>query len=216
MREFSSFSSNEIVKPSTLDTGSFDPDKRIDVNRQTDIKSQTGYDVDKRVVVNDKIGVFEAGIPDTFYTSWEQRESCFPIDGEWQGEVGNSKFISNNSETNVELAKYGLNGIEYKNGVPDFSKCSLLNCKIEHMTPDKETNLKNFSKELVDKGEFSNKREVLDFKHKNGLAFHECSDTHTCQFVPTKIHQTFTHTGGRLECKIRDIAEGNGGTKFDD
>ena len=54
MREISSFSSSEIVKPSTLDTGSFDPDKRIDVNRQIDNNSIEGYNVDKRVDATEK------------------------------------------------------------------------------------------------------------------------------------------------------------------
>lgn len=49
MREFSSFSSSEIVKPTTLDTGSFDPDKRIDLHRQIDRNSVEGYNVDKKL-----------------------------------------------------------------------------------------------------------------------------------------------------------------------
>ncbi len=214
--EIKSISSSEISKPSVSDNKSFDPDKRIDVNQKQETKENSGYDVDKRVETSDKTDASETGIPDKFYTSWEQREGNLPTDGEWTGEVGNSKFVSNNADTNVELAKFGLNGIEYKNGVPDFSKCSILTCKIEQMTPDLETNFKSFSKELVDKGDFGNKREVLEFKHNNGVAFHECSDTHTCQFVPIKIHQTFTHTGGRFECKMRDLANGKGGTTFDD
>ena len=57
MSEFSSFSKSEIVKPSTLDTSSFDPDKRIDVNRQIDRNSVEGYDVDKRVDVAENNGI---------------------------------------------------------------------------------------------------------------------------------------------------------------
>ena len=52
MREFSSASSSEIVKPTTLETGSFDPDKRVDVNRQIDRGYSEGYDVDKRLDFN--------------------------------------------------------------------------------------------------------------------------------------------------------------------
>ena len=54
MREFSSASSSEILKPTTLDTGSFDPDKRVDVNRQIERGYSEGYDVDKRVDVSEK------------------------------------------------------------------------------------------------------------------------------------------------------------------
>lgn len=49
MREFSSFSASEIVKTTALDTVVFDPDKRIDLNRQIDRNSSEGYNVDKRV-----------------------------------------------------------------------------------------------------------------------------------------------------------------------
>ena len=51
------------------------------------------------------------------------------VRGHWTGERGNSRFIPNeNSEHGKEvsdtLEKYGLEGIEYKDGVPDFSECS--------------------------------------------------------------------------------------------
>lgn len=158
----------------------------------------------------------ETGIPEKFYTSLEQREALLPKSGEWTGKPGESKFISGNSETNKELAKFGLDGIEYHNGVPDFSKCSVVSERIDDMTPDEGTNIGNFYKKLVEEGKFDSEREAKAFKQENGLAFHECADTHTCQLIPEKIHQTFTHIGGRLECRLRDLSEGIGGFKFDE
>ena len=49
MREFSSVSSSEIAKPTALDTRTFNPDKRIDANRQFDRNLSAGYNVDKRL-----------------------------------------------------------------------------------------------------------------------------------------------------------------------
>lgn len=159
---------------------------------------------------------YETGIPDKFYSTIEERQEQLPKDGKWLGEPGNSKFISNDAETNKELAKYGLDGIEYKNGVPDFSKCSIITEKIDKMTPDIAINEKNFCAKLVEKGYFENKCEAREFRKEQSVAFHECADTHTCQLVPLKIHQTFTHKGGRFECRKRDEIEGIGGPKFDE
>lgn len=69
------------------------------------------------------------------------------VRGHWTGERGNSRFIPNeNSEHGKEvsdtLKKYGLEGIEYKDGVPDFSECSEETVEIS-MT---ENRSKNFSK----------------------------------------------------------------------
>ncbi len=43
---------NEVSKPSA-ESNSYDPDKRIDVNRNQDSKNNTGYDPDKRVEKNE-------------------------------------------------------------------------------------------------------------------------------------------------------------------
>lgn len=160
--------------------------------------------------------VKDTGIPDKFYSTKEQRKIHLPTEGKWTEEPGNSKFISNDFETNKELAKWALDGIEYKNNVPDFSKCAVLSAKIDTMATDRNVNAREFYGKLCEKGYFDSKREAKEFKQNNKLEFHECSDTHTCQLVPEKIHQTFTHVGGRFECSIRDAKEGIGGPKFDE
>lgn len=45
--------SSEINKPSISDNKTYDPDKRIDVNKKQDTKDNSGYDVDKRVNVTE-------------------------------------------------------------------------------------------------------------------------------------------------------------------
>lgn len=221
MTDIKPLTSNEVSKPFASENKFFDPDKRIDVSQIPDSKQASDYDVDKRV---DRESVdsretsemrSETGIPDRFYSSWEQRKEMLPQNGEWTGDPGNSKFISYDAETNAELAKYGLDGIEYKNGVPDFSKCSVYTCRIENMTHKIQDNYSEFINEAVKKGDFNTQMEVDDFKRNNGLRFHECSDTHTCQLVPQKIHETFLHTGGRFECRIRDGVGEKGGFNFD-
>ena len=66
------------------------------------------------------------------------------VRGHWTGERGNSRFIPDeNSERGKEvkdtLEKYGLDGIEYKDGVPDFSECSEETVEIS-MTEKRENN----------------------------------------------------------------------------
>lgn len=51
MIDIKSITSNEVNKSSVSDIKSFDPDKRLDVNKQQDSKSCAGYNVDKRVDV---------------------------------------------------------------------------------------------------------------------------------------------------------------------
>lgn len=158
----------------------------------------------------------ETGLPEKFYSKKEDREMYLPQEGKWEGEVGDSKFILDNKEVNQELKKYHLDGIEYKNCVPDFSKCSEVTTKIDKITPDLVTNFKEFSKKLVAEGKFASEREVLEFKQKNNLQFHECSDMKTCQLVPISIHEAFKHTGGRFEAREYEKVHGKKGVKFDE
>lgn len=44
--------------------------------------------------------------------------------GKWDGERGESKFIPNDQEIKAKLAERGLEGIDYKDGIPGFSEVS--------------------------------------------------------------------------------------------
>ena len=52
----------------------------------------------------------------------------------WQGSAGNSTMIpkDENSAISKELQKYGISGIEYKNGNPDFSPISCFNIQFNY------------------------------------------------------------------------------------
>ncbi len=144
-----------------------------------------------------------------YYTTEKERMDQVPKNGgEWTGEPGNSKFKAYDESVNKVLAEYGLDGIEYKNGVPDFSKCAVETVKIDNMTSIREKNFDQFYKICAEKWNAQNKnvkpRDVKEFIKENGLTIHECSDMKTCQLVPTRIHETFRHAGGVMECKKRD------------
>lgn len=143
-----------------------------------------------------------------YYTTFEERMEHMPKDGEWTGKPGDSKFKTYNEEVNKVLEKYGLDSIEYKDGIPDFSKCAVVSVEIDNMTSDLVTNYKQFCKKCAEnwseEGKTVTPRDVADFKTANNLEFHECSDMRTCQLVLDKVHECFTHTGGRMECRKRE------------
>ncbi len=165
------------------------------------------------------------------YTSYKERCDRTPRDnsdkGAWEGARGESSFIP--SETTSEgkavkekLAEYGLKGIEYKNGEPDFSKCAETTVKIDHMTENRRDYYDN---QKLEKGNFTqadikcaeawNKQQkdgktnwtqedVSKWRDENNFVWHERCDTKTMDLAPREIHEYFKHSGGCAECKARD------------
>ena len=135
------------------------------------------------------------------------------VRGHWTGERGNSRFIPNeNSEHGKEvsdtLEKYGLEGIEYKDGVPDFSECSEETVEIS-MTEKRENNFGKADAECAKKWNECAKdgktdwtaNDVREYMKDHDLTWHECPDCKTCQMVPRNIHSYYTHSGGIAERK---------------
>ncbi|URZ02830.1 HNH endonuclease [Clostridium felsineum] len=112
----------------------------------------------------------------------------------------------------------GIDGIEYRNGVPDFTPVSKANIEIEHMvggklkmgTKARGINFVQADKKLAEKlnnspelarkfgmepGEISVK-DIRNFRKKNKYTWHELNDCKTIQFVPSKINNAFGHVGG--------------------
>lgn len=225
----------ENPKPDAV-TG-FNPDKRVDVNKQLgEVKSESkGFDPDKRVEIGEvdsrSIEENKGFDPDKrvegehiYYTTLDERIGRTPVDsinGTWTGDRGFSKFVpSDNTEKGraaiAKLAEYGLDGIEYKNGEPDYSKCSVATVRIEGMT---ELRPKNFDKADAKLAEQWNNekrdgrtdwidKDVCDYRQANKLSWHERCDTKTMDLVHRDIHgndtSVFIHSGGVAECKARD------------
>lgn len=153
--------------------------------------------------------------------------------GKWTGDIGKSKFIPNdNTEAGRaakdELAKYGMDGVRYKNGEPDFSKCSEITVKIDYMTEYRPDNFSQADRECADKWNEISKdgrtdwtqSEVKAWRIENKYTWHERCDTKTMDLISRKIHNTdaqiFTHSGGCSECRIRDMKEMDKGGIFDE
>lgn len=183
-------------------------DQRIDITAVgSSTKLERSFDPDERVEI--------------LYSTPEQRKEIAGKTGKeyarFEGETGNSRCYPNletgkGREVGEKLAEFGQKFIEYRNGVADFSPVSRETVTIEGMTADRTQNFRKavdcvvekWNSEKRDGGDDWKPSDVKKWKRENNLEFHEDSDMKTCQFVPKEVHQAFRHTGGRLECSIRD------------
>lgn len=190
-------------------------DRRLDVSMpQNEIRSSETYSPDARA--------------DGLYTTYKERIDRVPAsDNEtvkWEGEKGESLCIPR-SDTQAgrdlasELRKFNVDGIEYRNGIPDFSPVALESVGIKNLTDNRYKNF-NQARDAVARKWNAEKREgrtdwtrddVEKWQDENDLVIHECSDLRTCQFVPRDIHGNYSHTGGVCEYKEKKKIIANGG-----
>jgi len=173
-----------------------------------------------------------------FYSTREERigkTRSYRSDlGSWSGERGDSIYRLNERgpkevKANSILKSKGLDGISYKDGIPDFSKVAEATVRIPYMTSNRSSNFEQADRALAAKWNIEAKsgkndwiaRDVKNYR-KGGdetLSWHERSDCETMDLVPYCVHDSFDHSGGVMECKIRESASTNvkyRGVKFDD
>lgn len=175
-------------------------------------------------------------IQEGFISSYKERLDYVPrenstnVRGQWSGERGESLFVPNSEYKEGQgaaqkLEEYQLDGIEYHDAVPDFSKCAEDSVEID-MTANRYNGNGNFEKASTACAEKWNSegyqgktnwtpRDVDNYRAEHNMTWHECPDRKTCQMVPREIHDFFTHTGGVFECK-KNIARDTVGGGFDD
>ena len=132
-----------------------------------------------------------------------------------------------------KLNEKGMDGIEYKNAEPDFSKCAEATVRIDDMTQNRDDYIGadgtikqgNFTQADIKCSEKWNAeardgksdwtaRDVYNWRHENKCSWHERCDTRTMDLVPFEIHSHCKHLGGVSECKVRDAV--NVGGEFDE
>lgn len=167
--------------------------------------------------------------PDGYYTSLEFRERYAPSrEANWDSSPGNSlcrpdATTEGGRAVKEELGRAGIEGIEYRDYIPDFAPVAKETVTIDNMTSKIETNKAQAYKALADRWSAEGhpdkegnpktdwtSRNVDEWKKENDLTFHECSDMKTCQFVPWDIHSYYRHSGGRSECAAKERLEGMG------
>ena len=162
-----------------------------------------------------------SSIENPLFSKLEERIKNTPLEGNgghWQGERGLSKWKPTDAKAKEKLAKYGQDGIEYKNGVPDFSKVSEQTVEIDNMSDSRPSNFEKsdakcaeaWNKEMRDGRSDWTARDVKNYRQENKLTWHERSDMKHCDLVSRDIHQNARHSGGVSECKLRDKVNGKG------
>jgi hypothetical protein len=222
---------NELhSKPETTDI----KNREIENSREIKLESDMSVKEAQSFIANLFDVLFDRN--NGYFTSPEARWGRTPTEerASWIKERGDSKCIpKTDTDSGIsakeKLAEYGLDGIEYKKGEPDFSPCAEVTIKIDGMTEnrddyrDKDGNLQqgNFSQADIKCAEQFNAeqkngkadwtpRDVKDWRQENKYSWHECCDTKTMQLVPYEIHSYFSHSGGVAECKARDNNTGGG------
>lgn len=131
--------------------------------------------------------------------------------GHWDGERGDSKWRPDrnvvpgkcnpdNKTWGEILDQYGIDGITFKDGEPDFSEISKGNVKIEPFSTDRSDNFDKADIELA-KQKGCTPEEVAKWRKENRYTWHECKDMSTMQKVPSEVHNNITHRGGISEAK---------------
>ena len=133
--------------------------------------------------------------------------------GEWSGEKGNSTWEPNRDEIPKRppgnektwgeiLDEHEIDGIEFKDGEPDFSTVSEGTVEIDDFTEDRNGNFtqadeklaEQWTKEAKDGKEWS-AQDVKDYRKENNLSWHERSDMKTLDLVPQEVHGNVPHSG---------------------
>lgn len=150
--------------------------------------------------------------------------NALPQNGDWTGEKGDSTWKPDRETTpdpenkkggnpdnqtwDKILDKYGIDGIEFRNGYPDFSNVSVGETKVEPFTDSRDKNFRQADEKLAEQWSNEKKdgkewtaRNVAEWRKENGYTWHECEDCKTMQLVPKEIHNNTPHSGGISEIK---------------
>ena len=150
-----------------------------------------------------------------FASSYEARINQTPAktnpNAQFEGARGES-LASLKPSTDPKLKQIldeaGIDGIQYKNGVPDFAPVAKAQVEINHMvggtgeigTTARRLNFTQADEELarqfgMEPGKVTWKQ-IDKYRRKNKLTWHELNDVKTVQLVPTDINGKFGHLGG--------------------
>lgn len=199
-----------------------DSDKHLDFCKSNRMKNVDIFNPDKRIYIE----------PECYYklySTYGERINQTPKEiserGYWENIRGESKFIPNDEKIIAILKKFGLDGIEYKNGIPDFSKISKQTLEIDNMTENRYNNFRQCDEKCAEEWNKQKKdgrtdwtaEDVAKWRNANGYTWHERNDMKTCDLIPIEINDYFGHLGGVSECrKYNEKSNQNNGGDFDE
>lgn len=107
----------------------------------------------------------------------------------------------------ISFHAHNQKGVNYKNGMPDFSPFVKHEFKI-NMSNDRNKNFAQANKQLArilsaETGQKWTSKKVTNWMSENNYTWHELNDCKTIQMVPSPInHPVFKHLGGVGEINI--------------
>lgn len=155
------------------------------------------------------------------YLSTQFFSEHLPVNnGEWSGEPGDSIWRPDPEyhpkKSNPEglswqeiLDKYGIDGIKFVDGEPDFSEISQGTVEIDDFTDSRAKNFAQADEKLAEQWNKEGRGgrtdwtadDVADYREQNNLTWHERSDMKTMDLVPNEVHNNIPHSGGISEAK---------------
>lgn len=170
-----------------------------------------------------------------YLSSYKERLDRTPSienpNGKWSGDRGESMFIPTADRVREILRNKGLEGINYKDGIPDFNPISEAKVTIQGMSQHRLSQMGENGERIVGNYEKADTecakawnleqrdgkddwthQDVKKWREANEYTWHEHNDMKTCSLVPTEVHKVCSHLGGVSE--IKNILNQIGG--FDD
>lgn len=219
------------AKPS--DKHGFNPDKLIgseSKEAKAEIKNvgrNESFDPDKLI----RPSVESCDYPSSYKERLDRTPSIENPNGKWSGDRGESMFIPTDDRFRELLQSKGVEGINYKDAIPDFSPIAEAKVTIQGMSQHRlsligengERIVSNYEKADIECAKAWNleqrdgkddwtHQDVKNWREANGYTWHEDNDMKTCDLVPTEVNKVCSHLGGVSE--IKNILNQIGG--FDD
>lgn len=219
------------AKPS--DKHGFNPDKLIgseSKEAKAEIKNvgrNESFDPDKLI----RPSVESCDYPSSYKERLDRTPSIENPNGKWSGDRGESMFIPTDDRFRELLQSKGVEGINYKDAIPDFSPIAEAKVTIQGMSQHRlsligengERIVGNYEKADIECAKAWNLKQrdgkddwthqdVKNWREANGYTWHEDNDMKTCDLVPTEVNKVCSHLGGVSE--IKNILNQIGG--FDD
>lgn len=219
------------AKPS--DKHGFNPDKLIgseSKEAKAEIKNvgrNESLDPDKLI----RPSVESCDYPSSYKERLDRTPSIENPNGKWSGDRGESMFIPTDDRFRELLQSKGVEGINYKDAIPDFSPIAEAKVTIQGMSQHRlsligengERIVGNYEKADIECAKAWNleqrdgkddwtHQDVKNWREANGYTWHEDNDMKTCDLVPTEVNKVCSHLGGVSE--IKNILNQIGG--FDD
>ena len=129
-------------------------------------------------------------------------------------------FIPTADRVREILRNKGLEGINYKDGIPDFNPISEAKVTIQGMSQHRLSQMGENGERIVGNYEKADTecakawnleqrdgkddwthQDVKKWREANEYTWHEHNDMKTCSLVPTEVHKVCSHLGGVSEIK---------------